>query len=68
MASIQVIILMIVLLAMFNFIRFVTVELLQEFVMIDMKLDVYSKFLKKDMSFFESFKSGELVSRLSSDL
>jgi ABC-type multidrug transport system fused ATPase/permease subunit len=34
----------------------------------DMKNDFFSKFIKNDLYFFEQYKSGELVSRLSSDV
>jgi subfamily B ATP-binding cassette protein MsbA len=33
-----------------------------------MKSDIFSKFIKNDMFFFEQYKSGELVSRLGSDV
>jgi ABC-type multidrug transport system fused ATPase/permease subunit len=33
-----------------------------------MKTDIYSKFIKNDMYFFEQYKSGELVSRLGTDV
>lgn len=34
----------------------------------DMKNDFFCKFIKNDLYFFEQYKSGELVSRLSSDV
>lgn len=34
----------------------------------DMRNDFYRKFIENDMYFFEQYKSGELVSRLSSDV
>ena len=34
----------------------------------DMRTDFYTKFITNDMYFFEQHKSGELVSRLSSDV
>jgi ABC-type multidrug transport system fused ATPase/permease subunit len=34
----------------------------------DMRTDFYAKFITNDMYFFEQHKSGELVSRLSSDV
>ena len=34
----------------------------------DMRTDFYSKFISNDMYFFEQHKSGELLSRLSSDV
>lgn len=34
----------------------------------DMRNDFYRRFIKNDMYFFEQYKSGELVSRLSSDV
>ena len=33
-----------------------------------MKIDIYSKFIKNDMYFFQQHKSGEFVSRLGSDI
>ena len=33
-----------------------------------MKTDIYSKFIKHDVYFFEKYKSGELVSRLGNDI
>ncbi len=33
-----------------------------------MKLDIYGKFIKNDLYFFEQYKSGEFVSRLGSDI
>lgn len=41
---------------------------LQELLSIDMKNDIFSKFIHFDLYFFEQYKSGELVSRLSSDI
>ncbi len=34
----------------------------------DMRNDFYKKFIENDLYFFEQYKSGELVSRLSSDV
>ena len=49
-------------------VRFVSMQYLQELVAMDMRNDFYKKFIKNDMYFFEKYKSGELVSRLSSDV
>jgi ATP-binding cassette subfamily B protein len=43
-------------------------EFLQEFLAMDMRTHFYRKFMENDLSFFEQHKSGELVSRLSSDV
>lgn len=43
-------------------------QFLQEFLALDMKNDIFSRFIKNDMYFFEQYKSGDLVSRLSSDV
>lgn len=33
-----------------------------------MKLEIFAKFIKNDLYFFEQYKSGEFVSRLGSDI
>ena len=50
--SIKWIIIMVVTLAFLNYARFLTTQLLQEFLMIDMRTDIFKKFLNKDISFF----------------
>ena len=55
-------------LAIFTFARFMSLQFLQEFIAIDMRTDFYQKFMENDIHFFEQYKSGELVSRLSSDV
>lgn len=56
------------LMALFAFFRFICMNFLQELLSIDMKNDIFSKFIHFDLYFFEQYKSGELVSRLSSDI
>lgn len=55
-------------LAIFTFTRFLSLQFLQEFLAMDMRNDFYKRFMENDMHFFEQYKSGELVSRLSSDV
>lgn len=55
-------------LAVFTYLRFICLQFLQEFLAMDMRNDFYRKFIENDMYFFEQYKTGELVSRLSSDV
>jgi ABC-type multidrug transport system fused ATPase/permease subunit len=55
-------------LAVFTFLRFLSLQFLQEFLAMDMRNDFYRRFMSNDLYFFEQYKSGELVSRLSSDV
>jgi len=55
-------------LAIATFTRFLSLQFLQEFLAMDMRNDFYQKFIENDLYFFEQYKSGELVSRLSSDV
>ena len=48
--------------------RFLSLQFLQELLAIDMRNDFYKRFMSFDMCFFEQYKSGELVSRLTSDV
>ena len=43
-------------------------QLLQEKLAIDLKTDIYEIFIKFDLYFFEQHKTGELMSRLTSDI
>jgi ABC-type multidrug transport system fused ATPase/permease subunit len=49
-------------------IRYSSTQFLQEYLSIDMKTDIYQKFMRNDVYFFEQYKSGELVSRLGTDI
>ncbi len=51
-----------------TYMRFLSNQYLQEKLIFDMKIDIYSKFIKNDMYFFEQYKSGEFVSRLGTDI
>lgn len=55
-------------LAVFTYLRYVCLQFLQEFIAMDMRNDFYKKFIENDIFFFEKYKTGELVSRLSSDV
>jgi ABC-type multidrug transport system fused ATPase/permease subunit len=55
-------------LAIFTLTRFLSLQFLQEYISMDMRNDFYKKFIENDVYFFEQHKSGELVSRLSSDV
>lgn len=55
-------------LAIATFTRFLSLQFLQELLAVDMRNDFYKKFMSFDMFFFEQYKSGELVSRLTSDV
>lgn len=56
-----------VLLAASTAIRFYCVAWLGERVAVDLRNDVYSHVLKQDFGFFETLKTGEILSRLSTD-
>ena len=56
------------LLAIFTFARFLSLQFLQEYLAMDMRKDFYKKFMQNDMHFFQKHKSGELVSRLGNDV
>lgn len=56
-----------VLLAASTAIRFYCVAWLGERVAVDLRNDVYSHVLKQDIGFFETLKTGEILSRLSTD-
>jgi ABC-type multidrug transport system fused ATPase/permease subunit len=51
-----------------TYLRYTSTQYLQEYLSIDMKMDIYSKFIKNDMYFFEQYKTGEFVSRLGNDI
>ncbi len=51
-----------------TFIRMSCMSLLQEKLAMDMKMDIFATFVKNDMHFFENYKSGEIVSRLGTDI
>jgi len=48
--------------------RFLSLQFLQELLAVDMRNDFYQRFMSFDVHFFEQYKSGELVSRLTSDV
>ena len=66
--SLEDLTILIVTLALVSFLRYLSLHFLQEFISMDMKNDFYKIFMSKDLYFFEQYKSGELVSRLSSDV
>ena len=57
-----------VLLGIFTFLRYSSLQLFQENLSIDLKSDIYSRFIQNDVNFFQLYKSGELISRLSNDI
>ena len=48
--------------------RYTSSQYLQENLSIDMRMDIYEKFIRNDMYFFEKYKTGEFVSRLGNDI
>ena len=59
---------MTLLLAFFTYTRFISLQFLQEFLAMDMRNDFFRRFIENDIYFFQIYKSGELVSRLKSDV
>jgi len=51
----------------FSFIRGYSFNLLGEKVMLELRSELFEKFIEKDIEFFDRNKSGELMSRISSD-
>ena len=54
--------------SLFNYLRYIVLHFLEEFLAVDMRNDFFRKFILNDLYFFEQYKSGDLVSRLSSDV
>ena len=52
----------------FTFLRYIRMQLFQERLLIDIKTHIYERLLKNDMFFFEKYKTGELISRLRTDI
>lgn len=53
--------------SIFSFIRTYAFDLLGERVMLQLRSELFTSFLNKDVEFFDANKSGELMSRISSD-
>lgn len=53
--------------AVFSFVRGISFNLLGERVILDLRTDLFKNFLSKDIAFYDKNKSGELMSRISSD-
>lgn len=51
-----------------TYIRVIVTDLLQERISVSLRVDVFNSFIRNDMYFFEQYKTGELNSRLGSDI
>ena len=47
-----------------TFLRFTSMQYLQEYLAVDLRTDIYKRFINNNMQFFEMYKSGEFISRL----
>lgn len=56
------------LLTVSTFFRTITMQLFQEKIGISLRTDVFGNFIRNDMYFFETYKSGELNSRVGNDV
>lgn len=54
--------------AAFTFTREYCYHLLSDKIVFDLRNDLFQKLIHKDIEFFDSNRSGELLSRLSSDV
>jgi len=57
----------VVFLTIFTYTRFFLITLVGERVVTDLRHDIYSKMLKLSPTFFESYRSGAIISRMSAD-
>jgi ATP-binding cassette subfamily B protein len=62
-----ILIMIIVTLALFTFVRFYLVTYLGERVIADIKSDIYNHILKLSPGFFEETKTGDIISRMTAD-
>ena len=56
------------LMGVFTFLRYIRMQLFQERLSIDIKTHIYERFIRNDLYFFEKHKTGELISRLGTDI